>query len=533
MANSVNLTFPKDPVLPRILRRLSATQSYAVFVLDALLGRKQKLDGPSYHSQMAGLLHRDVHRVDDLQAWFEENLADVPVGVKAFDMARKQADLWLREGKWAASWSQSAFSPGDGLSRCPQVLFGTGNIEPGQAWAAFFNSRKSKITSPRAEWLEILRGLLPFLAAHHLGLASSVGTITYDLVATGAERVGASLLLLVPTPLESLGASKYSLLLEAASFPKLVLTCLTEAVSCPKPIRMVCRDRLLALISDLHCVLEVRRSGNLSSILEEQQKKQPRLLWIYRPEVSTSENEGNLKLLQRFSESAVSFSKADFVRVKGSCTQKKALHPPLRLLDPHGINWQEYLYHYVRSCSGPWPGQSYRDYLGGLLDDESLAGHTALETLVRMLVEGRIRAGSRIVRGDQAVISWTSRPPHELSAMRRWNPALIRWTFEPYGLAVRRKVLRKLGARPAVYGPSTVYEKLRPEERFRFQLHEPPRCSWKIEREWRQPHDLELTEIGLEDAFGFVPTRSDVKAMEQQVSCTLPMVVVVCHFLQL
>ena len=191
MPNSVNLTFPKDPVLPHILRRLSATQSYAVFVLDALLGRKQKLDGPSYHSQMAGLLHRDVHREDDLQAWFEENLAHVPVGVKAFDMARKQADLWLREGRWVASWSHAAFSPGGGLTGCPHVLFGKGNIEPGQAWAVFFNSRKSKITSPRAEWLEILRGLLPFMVAHHLGFASSVGTITYDLVATGAERIGA------------------------------------------------------------------------------------------------------------------------------------------------------------------------------------------------------------------------------------------------------------------------------------------------------------------------------------------------------
>ena len=110
--------------------------------------------------------------------------------------------------------------------------------------------------------------------------------------------------------------------------------------------------------------------------------------------------------------------------------------------------------------------------------------------------------------------------------MRRWNPALIRWTFEPYGLAVRRKVLRKLGAKPAVYGASTVYEKLRPEERFRFQLHEPPRCSWKIEREWRQPYDLELTEIGLEDAFAFVPTGCDVQAMEKEIGCPLPLVVV-------
>ena len=528
MLSSVNFAFPQDPVLPRILRRLPATQAHAVFVLNALLERKQKRNGPSFHAHIADLLHHNVHTENDLRAWLRERLAGVSVGGKSFDMARKQTDLWLREGRWVASWSHDldlAFSPSDGLKGCPKVLFGKGKIEPEQAWAAFFNSRKSKIISPRADWLRVLRALLPPMVAHNLGVAGSLGTITYDLVTTAAEQVGARLLLVLATPLENLAAAKDSPLLDAASFPKLVVSCLTEAVNCPKPTRMVCRDRLLARVSDLHGVLELRRGGNLSRILEEQQKAHARLLWVYRPEARTLENEGNLKLLQDFSQSAVSFSETDIVAAEKSFANREMRHYPLRLLDHEGIKWQDYLYHYTRSDPGPWPGQSYRDYLEGLFNEGPLAEHTALETLVRIMVEGRIRASSRIVRGDQAVISWTSRPPSELGAIRRWNPALIRWTFAPYGLAVRRSVLRKEGAKPAVYGASAVYEKLKPSERYRFQLHEPPRCSWKIEREWRLPYDLELTGIALDDAFGFVPAISDVKAMERELRCALPIVV--------
>ena len=55
-----DLRLPKDPVLPRILRRLPATQAHAVFVLNALLERQQKLNGPCYHSHIADLLHHNL-----------------------------------------------------------------------------------------------------------------------------------------------------------------------------------------------------------------------------------------------------------------------------------------------------------------------------------------------------------------------------------------------------------------------------------------------------------------------------------------
>ena len=357
---------------------------------------------------------------------------------------------------------------------------------------------------------------------------ASAGTLTYDLVVAVAERLGASLLLLIPEPLAGFGTSKDSPLLDPASFQGPVLTCLTGVVNCPKQTRMVCRDRLLALAADLHCVLELRPEGNLFKILEEQQQIRARRLWIYHPDIKDPENAGNIQLLQEFSESAIGFSRADLQvpsAARPSFESGKRSDHPVRVLAISDIRLQDYLYHYVRPCPGPWPGQSYRDYLESLFNNDPLAGHTALETLIRILLEGRIRAGSKVVRGGQAVISWTSRPFLELSAMRRWNPALMRWTLEPYGIAVKRELLRKRGAKPAVYGADAVYGKLPPAERFRFQLHEPPRCSWKDEREWRMPDDLELAGSVVDDAFGFVPTVSDVETVAWHIRCALPLAV--------
>ena len=173
-------------------------------------------------------------------------------------------------------------------------------------------------------------------------------------------------------------------------------------------------------------------------------------------------------------------------------------------------SWSDYLFHYTRACAGPWPGETYDQYLLNLFDARPLSGHSALETLIRILQEGLIRAGARMVRGPEAVISWSSHPPHELFLMRKWNRALVRWTVEPYGIAVRRGILRSLGAKPAVYGSDQVYSRLVEPERYRFQLsRSAPSASWRHEREWRLRGDLALSSLNPGDGFVFVKTEEE------------------------
>ena len=131
-----------------------------------------------------------------------------------------------------------------------------------------------------------------------------------------------------------------------------------------------------------------------------------------------------------------------------------------------------------------------------------------------------------MVRGKAEVISWSSHPPDELLVMRKWNRGLARWTVEPYGIAVRRDILRSLGAKPAIYGSEQVYSRLAESERYRFQLSCGEKsASWRHEREWRVRGGLALRKLRSDQVFVFVQTKEEKEKLCSHVKPGVPMVV--------
>lgn len=499
-----------------------------------------------------------------MQAWLQECVPSFSADRKRLARACREADALDAKGIWAAVFDAD-LPPSGRHPSCPRVLFGKGPLDRSHPWVAVFNSRKGKGPQPEAPWLQALRALLRESAPQHVGFASSLGTLTYDLVTAHAQRAGAPLLLLLPTAVEDLctGISANSPFpIHALDFPFIVMSCLTRAVHCSKATRMACRDRLLASLADLHWVLEIRAGGNMEAVLNAQQAHRPRVQWVLKSTGPAAATDGSIHLMGRFPRWSRGFSlESAFGGASPNPKSSSGAFLPVLPAPRHGplpneappyvglscpphpgtaavsagtsmirrldeIHWDRYLYHYTRSRPGPWPGQEDRDYLLSLLDNAPLAGHTAVHALIRILKEHRIRGSSRLVRGNDAVVSFTSRSPQEIGKMRQWNPALIRWTFAPYGLALSRKILKDFGARPAVYAQSDIYHRLPHAERFRFQRHEPPRCSWKHEREWRFPHDLSLEGISMEDYFVFVPTYEDLLELEFHLEA-LPLVAVI------
>ena len=305
-----------------------------------------------------------------------------------------------------------------------------------------------------------------------------------------------------------------------------LLSCMLDSESCSKRQAQVCRDRILGVLSHIHLVLEIRPRGNLLAVLEEIQAKSPRPQFVFDPERMDSSNAGNRTLLTKFPEHAHGFTLPgfqDLPSLEAVQTDRPANNnsprptkrgPQPRCFDNSSpdddIIWGNYLYHYTRASAGPWPGETYPEYLLNLLDERPLSGHSALETLIRILQEGLVRAGSKMVRCKAEVISWSSHPPGELFEMRKWNRGLARWTVEPYGIAVRRDILRSLGAKPAIYGGEQVYSRIAESERFRFQLSgSDPAANWRVEREWRVPGSLALGKIEPSGVFAFVQTTEE------------------------
>jgi hypothetical protein len=516
-----------------------------LFILDGYLGSQKKWEGPAYHSLIGDWLARGLTAEDELRGWLEEKPVLIPFRWKRYERAMLRADEWLREGMQAVAMSgfhvQSPRSP---LHFCPRVLYSTGGPmlerlwDRSIPWVALFNSRKSKHVSLREEWLVGLRKSLEHFRKQNIGIAGSIGTLTYDLAAAWAEHEGLPLLLIAPLTLQDIMENPHRFgFVPTDSRTCVTLACRTRSVACAKATCMVCRDRLLAFIADGHWILEVRSGGNLLSVLRNQQSQQPRPQWIMHSKRISARNGGNLQLLEGSPRWATAFmleEPADASEGPSLLSEQEVLSDISAgggttcaglANEPKEIKWQDYLFHYTRACPGPWPGQSYRDYLLSLLHQAPHAAHSALDTLIRILEEGRIRASAKLVRGSEPVVSWTRVPPVELETIRQWNPALIRWTFEPYGIAVDRRMLRKMGAKPTVYARDAEYPTLLPRERYRFQRHESPDCVWKHEREWRLRKDFTLKDITGAEGFLFVPTEADVHKLKHERN-HLPVVVV-------
>lgn len=502
------------------LKLLPDEAARSVFVIEHFFRGGVKLDGPSYHVLIANWVAGGMRDEAELHRFLQRSRSAGAHYRKRFDQALRWAEQRIGEGQWIAAWRAGNCFPWD----CPKVLFGSGKLHSDARWLAVHNSRKSKLTSPEAQWLTVLRqALADHAPGAATGIASSCGTTTYDLLTAFARQNDRPLCLVLPFPLQVMMSDGPLASLLAGKKPELALTCQSANLQCSKADRLFCRDRLLAHLADINLVLEIRAGGNLHNILRERQTSRPGGLIVFRPAAPNQQNAGNFSLMETF-PAAETFQ----LRKPPNISPPVASPAAPRLSDrslPTREYWSHYLYHYTRACPGPWPGQPYRDYLLALLANEPLCGHSALETLVRMLRERRVRASNRITRGAQPVISWSARPPSEMAAMRKWNPALLRWTFEPYGIAISKKALRTLGAKPAIYGRDSVFSRLTSRDRFRYQRHEPPACAWKHEREWRSPGDLPLDERCRRHGFIFVDNDADAEYVARYAEIDLPILI--------
>ena len=184
----------------------------------------------------------------------------------------------------------------------------------------------------------------------------------------------------------------------------------------------------------------------------------------------------------------------------------------------HDANDWAYLTHWTRGLES----LALRDMPDELLDDwlrqPRAVDRTALASLQRILQSGRIIARRQSAHDSVPVVCFSAVPLKQLLAQRTYRPHRTRWDAEPFGLCIRRDALKKLGARPAIYGDDAVRESLAIEDRLWFQpLTSTTRTStidWSVEQEWRLPGDLQLEWLGPDDAFIFVRASEDAEQLK-------------------
>ena len=472
-------------------------------VANLLESSRRPMPGHSVQHHLNQCLRSGIVTEDDLWLWLRAQAELRRLHRASFDAARRKAAELTEAGLWAASVGADDSSSGK-ESTCPRIVFGRGRESMEDQAVAWFNSGKSRSVQPGALWLRALRLTLEEIKALSGTFVASRGTLTYDLVSAFAMATSSPLLWFMPDGLSSELPSDEHVQWKTRHHFVTALSCHLGRNRCPKAVRWTCRDRMVAHLADVHIVLELRPSSRLARILVDQYRQSPRAIWVLKGiREDDSPRPGNRELVERLPV------QPRFFHVGGPPSEGPRRAPPACLsgaavCEEWTPSWKDYLYHYTRACNGPWPGEDHQRYCIGILKGDPFSSHSPLATLARILNERRIRASHLLVRGKQSVVSLTSRPPQELHLFRRWNRSQARWTLEPYGIALRKPILKRMGARPTIYGGESVYPRLGPKDRYRFQSRG-GRASWMAEREWRLNGDLWLWELAPADYFVFVP----------------------------
>jgi len=179
-----------------------------------------------------------------------------------------------------------------------------------------------------------------------------------------------------------------------------------------------------------------------------------------------------------------------------------------------------WLVHRTRPADRRRPAESRIDFFRRLIDARADELDGAIGSLRSILRQGRLLASAGPIRGDLPMVCWSS--PAALSMPTKvFRPARRQWDESRYGLAVRRSLLERLGARPVIYGDAALGRRLDAETRSWFQpavttRRDGTRVDWRAEREWRSPGDFSLNECGFDDLILFVPTRAEAEALRER-----------------
>ncbi len=438
------------------------------------------------------------------------------------------------------------------------------------------NSRRTRGVRGGLDWLLATRALVFGASETGRVIVAGLGLDLHEAAAQGAAEAGAAMIVALEGPVPGMleetrraafydrnrGLYTYGKTLWISVFPP-------GSPRLPKEVSMATRDALAAGIASMAVAVSVRSGGRMERLalarlaagmpveilpcgclpakvrdtLEKRGARIASAVWSLR----TGGSPGSATYAGPV---AAAESKFDAARPHGAAESGRMKPPGEALLgSPASESWEDgspeeagssseprprsaasgllstvpspgelrrgwdFLAHYTRAFRGPFPGQSRAEYIRDL----AALGRprNGMDTLRRILAEGRIRASGRLIRGGEAAVSLTALSPWEAAEVAGWCPHLVRWSFEPYAVCIRREAAEAAGIEPVLYLPEDCFGALPEDRRFLFQKHRPPDCDWTREKEWRRRGDIVLPSLAPEAVLVLTRTAEEADSVRR------------------
>lgn len=299
----------------------------------------------------------------------------------------------------------------------------------------------------------------------------------------------------------------------------------SDAVQEPEPDSLedvADRDLTLASLSDRLCIVSLRKNGNwdrIARVLLTDADWQAGNLRVFvdgrRPATDTVAELHGLGAVLWHLQAGDQSQNVQSGRQSTGRTSSADLTRTLKTLDSD----DSWLIHWTRRANSTWPGESVEQLLDALLFGLPEADHSALASLVRIVTEMRLRGTNAAQRDQRESVSFSAVPLRKLVDERTFRPHRQRWDFEHTGIAIRRELLERNGARPVIYGDDATWNDLPEGERLWFQKRftetSNGQIDWSAEDEWRFPGDVDLSGLGPDDGFLFCPDEESAAVLAQ------------------
>jgi len=506
---------------------LISDQVTSIFFAAALLNNKQGLD---YRARSRILSHVDSFDFSSpLRITEAIRKAALKAGVNLPDWKCPPSRTLQRTLRTAEEWSERGVrvistenlaAPLAWMHDLGSLLFAWGNLEIlNQPAAAILNSRKPRQVSPNDRWLTLTKLMACSAIERGFAIVSSYGLLTYcisSLISRGSPTLAVCdgvLPFMQPRQQLQQFFTEYGDLFDTKT--TLFLSSFPPGQVPQRMSRHAVMDHLVGALASLVLVGEISDHGNMRSVLDTVIGRGIPVEYAddrlpHRTDGSHDINCGRGIHLEKQSLTGRCDS-------NGRSSSKPRVHKSAIYNQLPEQNF--HLFHYTRSCPGPWPGQSWAEYCESLVKDLPGASHAGFDTLIRILQEKRIRGSRKLIRGAGAVVCFTECAPQELQKLIEWRKGLVRWSFEPYGLAFARESLFKLGARPTIYAIEEAFDDLSEELKHLFQFQRSHGKEWAAEKEWRIKGDLCFVDLDDRDILVIVQTEQEAEIVLDNFKC--------------
>jgi hypothetical protein len=329
------------------------------------------------------------------------------------------------------------------------------------------------------------RDAILWLKEHRIGLISSVGMQTWELLTALASDHHLPLRLYLPDATNETFAAVYDRLCDDYQIdPERV-----EIVPVPrvagelKEDVLRKRDRLAVEAADLLLPISIRKGGGMTELLVR------------------AEQNGD-RTDRRFQVKSAVRSKVLKLEV-----DKRWLCPDPELFE------NRYLIHWTRGVSHAWPNEKPIDFYRAVVLSE-VWPRSGLATLERIVQSGTILASRRHMPGKAQTVSFSALAPIDFVPLMRWRARYAEMSFEPYGVGIKKSAADQAGVRKVRYyrRPGST---ARTAERWLTQSTGKS-TTWQIEQEYRHLGDMALGRIEPADICLFCRIESEAVELRRR-----------------